>query len=303
MVAPMRRMISPTVLAGMAAAAWLPAGALEFDRLRMLTAAEHVPWRAVGRVNIATTYATSMCTGTLIGEDLALTAAHCVMNPRTGTAYQPGAVHFVAGWRRGQKVGASKAAAIAVHPDYVLSEYMKPELIGTDLALIRLADPIPRAKAPFFGLAPAPEPGTPLTLISYRQDRPHALTRQQGCEIIGIRNAVIELRCNVTFGGVGIAGVHAERRPDAPGRGGLGDGQGREEPGCLRGAGRRRHPRGTGGAGIAQQDARRGPLTRRPPLTTSPVSDADEGPVTLNRPARDGGPHDPYRFASHLAQK
>ncbi len=207
MVAPMRRMFSlmvrASLVAGLAVAAWLPAGALELDRLRMLNTAEHVPWRAVGRVNIATTYATSMCTGTLIGEDLVLTAAHCVINPRTGAAYQPGAVHFVAGWRRGQKVGHSKAVAITLHPDYRMAEQLDTERIAADLALIRLADPIPRAKAPFFGIAPAPRPGTPLILISYRQDRPHALTRQQGCEIIGIRDAVMALGCNVTFGASG----------------------------------------------------------------------------------------------------
>ena len=192
-------MFSLMAMAGLVAVA-LPAAALEFDRLRMLTSAEHVPWRGVGRVNVATSYATSMCTGTLIAEDLVLTAAHCVINPRTGTAYQPGAVHFVAGWRRGQKVGASRAAAITVHPDYRLAAQLDAGQIGADLALIRLADPIPRAKAPFFGIAPAPRPGTPLTLISYRQDRPHALTRQKGCKIIGMRDGVMALGCNVTFG-------------------------------------------------------------------------------------------------------
>ena len=203
MLMPMRWMFSLMMLAGLAAAAWLPAGALELDRLRMLTTAEHVPWRAVGRVNIATTYATSMCTGTLIDEDLVLTAAHCVINPRTGAAHHPGVVHFVAGWRRGQKVGHSKAAAITIHPDYVMAEQLSTGQIGTDLALIRLSDPIPRAKAPFFGMAPAPGAGTALTLVSYRQDRPHALTRQKGCEIIGIRDAVMALGCNVTFGASG----------------------------------------------------------------------------------------------------
>ena len=52
-------------------------------------------------------------------------------------------------------------------------------------------------------MAPAPRPGTPLTLVSYRQDRPHALTGQKGCEIIGIRDAVMTLDCNVTFGASG----------------------------------------------------------------------------------------------------
>jgi len=200
----MKRIFPRIVLAAaLFAGGWPPASALEFDRLRMLTAAEHVPWRAVGRVNIATTASLSMCTGTLIGENLVLTAAHCVMNPRTGKIYPPGMVDFVAGWRRGQKVGHSKAAAISIHPDYMLADKVKTDRIGADLALIRLADPIPQDKAPSFMVAPPPQPGTPLTLVSYRQDRPHALTRQKGCEIIGMRDAVMAMSCNVTFGASG----------------------------------------------------------------------------------------------------
>jgi protease YdgD len=208
MVVPMRWMFSLIVLAGLTAglmmAVWLPASALELDRLRMLNSAEHVPWRGVGRVNIEiSSRSLSMCTGTLIGEDLVLTAAHCVMNPQSGTTYKPGNVHFVAGWRLGQKVAHSKAAAITVHPDYVYAERVAAIRIGSDLALIRLADPVPQAKAPFFSIAPVPGSDTPLTLISYRQDRPHALTRQQGCEIIGSIDAVIAMDCNVTFGASG----------------------------------------------------------------------------------------------------
>ncbi len=122
------------------------------------------------------------------------------MNPRTGMTYLPGAVNFVAGWRRGQKVGHSKAVAIAVHPDYPATEQADTRQVGLDLAVIRLADPISREKAPFFEIGPAPGPETLLTLISYRQDRPHALTRQKGCEFVTIHDAVMELSCNVTFG-------------------------------------------------------------------------------------------------------
>jgi hypothetical protein len=77
---------------------------------------------------------------------------------------------------------------------------MNFDRISADLALIRLADPIPKEKAPFFRLAPVPVIGTPVTLISYRQDRPHALTRQQGCKITGIRDSVMAMDCSVTFG-------------------------------------------------------------------------------------------------------
>lgn len=185
------------------AAACLPAAALELDRRRMLNAEEHIPWRGVGRVNIATTTMTSMCTGTLIAEDLVLTAAHCVMNPLTGQPYTPAAVHFVAGWRLGQKVAARIAETIAVHPDYRLSDRPEAEQIAADLALIRLAEPIPRDQAPPFDIAPSPAEGTPLTLISYRRDRPHALTRQQGCEVLDVKDRVMALACDVTFGASG----------------------------------------------------------------------------------------------------
>lgn len=208
----MMRVGSLLLLLGLAAA-WLPAAALELDRRRMLSADEHVAWRGVGRVNIATGLAESMCTGTLIAEDLVLTAAHCVMNPLTGKPYRAEAVEFVAGWRLGQKVAARGAKAIAVHPDYRLNARPRTEEITTDIALVRLDAPIPHSEAPPFEVGPTPPDGTPLTLISYRQDRPHALTRQQGCDVLDVAAPGMTLACDVTFGASGspLFAVEGER--------------------------------------------------------------------------------------------
>ncbi|MEM7239185.1 MAG: trypsin-like serine protease, partial [Pseudomonadota bacterium] len=181
----------------------LSVSALELDRLRMLTVEEHVPWRGVGRVNIANFSERGMCTGTLISEDTVLTAAHCVISERTGRPHDPGNIHFVAGWRQGQRVAHSKARALIVHSDYDIRSGNELEQIASDVALIQLETRIPNDKAPYFLVAPSPGKGEPLTLISYRRDRAHALTRQRGCDILGEKAGVMALGCDVTFGASG----------------------------------------------------------------------------------------------------
>ena len=185
------------------------------DRRRMLSAEESVPWRGVGRVNIASFDERGMCTGTLVARDLVLTAAHCLISPRTGEPFPSGNIHFVAGWRLGMKVASSRAESIAVHPAYEAGAPASIGQIGADLAMIRLRKPIPDDKAPAFPVAPAPGTGEALTMISYRRDRAHALTRQDDCDIRGAAEGVLALGCDVTFGASGsplFAVIGGERR-------------------------------------------------------------------------------------------
>ncbi len=198
------------------AAAGPAASPLEMIELRrMLSAEEHGEWRGVGRVNIASFDERGMCTGTLIAEDLVLTAAHCVISERTGRVYPPGNVHFAAGWRMGVEVAHSRAKSISVHPDYDYAGAVDLRRIGSDLALIRLRMPIAAELAPPFPVGPPKLVRERLTLISYRRDRAHALTRQEGCDLVGAKGGVLALGCDVTFGASGsplFADVGGERR-------------------------------------------------------------------------------------------
>ncbi|GMG80948.1 trypsin-like serine protease [Paralimibaculum aggregatum] len=182
------------------------AGATSLELLelrRMLTVDEHAEWRGVGRVNIATFSERGMCTGTLIAEDLVLTAAHCVISARTGKLYEPGNIHFVAGWRMGSKVAESRASSIAIHPSYRPRRGGEGTRRGLDLALLRLRTPIPAEIAPPFAIGPPRLVRRPLTLISYRRDRAHALTRQDGCDLKRAQANLLLLGCDVTFGASG----------------------------------------------------------------------------------------------------
>ena len=181
----------------------LPAGSAGVSPSTLLSKEQSHEWRGVGRVNVAGTRRRSMCTGTLIAPDLVLTAAHCLTHPRTGQPYAPGNVHFVAGWHKGESTGHSKAEALAIHPGWTGQKATRLADLETDLALIRLANPLgPKSAAPFQIDRP-PLPGDPLTLISYRRDRAHALTRQDDCPYRSIIGQMLVLDCPVTYGASG----------------------------------------------------------------------------------------------------
>ncbi|MBL6454230.1 trypsin-like serine protease [Belnapia sp. T6] len=138
------------------------------------------PWNALGRVQLEVG---GRCTGVLIGPRLLLTAAHCLVAPRSRALVRPGTVHVLLGYDRGTAVGHAQAVSYRIGPGFDPATGGPP---GADWAVLVLDSPLgaPDRVLPLLTAAPAPR--TPLMLGGYQQDRPEVLLADTGCRAIGL---------------------------------------------------------------------------------------------------------------------
>jgi protease YdgD len=148
-------------------------------RAREILDAAAAPWRAIGRVNFASLQQRSHCTGTLVAEDVVLTAAHCLYNAARKAWIPPESLRFVAGYQRGAGVAVAGVRRYVLDPGQDPASRAFRGGIPGDWALLVLEAPLGR-QVGVLPLAAAPSRGQ-IALAGYAGLRPHVLSLATGC--------------------------------------------------------------------------------------------------------------------------
>ncbi len=144
---------------------------------------DNVPWRAIGKLQAASMNLRALCTATLVGPSMVLTAAHCLYNPRTQRNFSPNSVHFLIGYDGSRYAGHAVGVRVETGTGY--DPGRPKETGGSDWALASIDKRLgsPDRVLPLLG--ERPEVGAAVMLGGYQQDHPLILMADTQCRIVG----------------------------------------------------------------------------------------------------------------------
>jgi protease YdgD len=146
---------------------------------------EKGPWRAVGKLQVATVNRRQTCTGTLIGPSTVLTAAHCVFNAVTHRNFAPESMHFLIGYDGSRYTGHAIGVKLETGPGFRYDPVRPSATAGSDWAVISLDNRLGSQDRILPIIDHPPEVGSAVMLGGYQQDHPLVLMADAGCQILG----------------------------------------------------------------------------------------------------------------------
>ena len=154
------------------------------------------PWSSVGKIYNS---ARSSCTGSVIGLDKVLTAAHCLFNRATARFLQPDALHFLLGYKGGEYRSHARVASYAIAPDYNPNDANKS--IMADWAILTLMEPVPKDTVRLPLSRNRSVIGERVMVGGFSQRYPFKMTADTDCAVRGmLPNGLIVHDCAVMHG-------------------------------------------------------------------------------------------------------
>ena len=190
------------ILAGMALWALMATSVAAEGGLRpLVTADDSRGFEAIGRIDLGRQ---SFCTGTLVTEDLVLTAAHCLFDPETFGPRDLSAVEFLAGWRDGRALAYRGVRQAFVHPAYVFEGNGEGTArVVNDIALLELDRPIRGNGIHPVERGAKPRKGDEVSVVSYAVNREERPSLESLCDVLARPANMIVISCTVDFGASG----------------------------------------------------------------------------------------------------
>ena len=147
------------------------------------------PWTSIGKIGGAG----QQCTGTVVGSNQFLTAAHCLYLLRTTNFLSAQSINILLGYEKGDYRVRRVASRYTIAPAFNPSLYgyqPGPEklMIGArhDWAIVYVDEPFPADIKPLRLATAIPSPGTAVTLVGYPVERLHVMTADPHCRVVEI---------------------------------------------------------------------------------------------------------------------
>ena len=180
-------------------------------RDREIVDASELPWKAIGRVNFASRQLRQHCTGTLLSEQIVVTASHCLYNFARKSWVPAESIRFVAGYQRGSFEAISDVDRYILDPVHDPGSRDFTADAARDWALLVLKEPIGRNAGT---MAPYLEDITQIknasfALAGYSGLRPHVLSIAQDCGVpeYKLNLQVLSQECSAMHGDSGAPSI------------------------------------------------------------------------------------------------